>query len=262
MVDEPSDASLSHQPGVYGPDVWVTIATYWQAGEVHIARLKLESENIPCLVDGENIVATDWMLASAVSGIKLKVRDVDEQRSRKLLAAAEVVQPEEFDAPGDPELSARIASAPDAIAARRTLGFLTESDLTAKVVRSNVNGLDRFDVFVKPADEVNARGELAGSSSWKYLLDAGHSVCPACGSPEIFHPLIQIHSITALVLCLLIGTVTIGTYVGLVLFVFYMLIWRPWKCRACGKTFLPKRQTSESGFPVVMKNQSADEQSD
>ena len=55
------------------PTRWVTVATFWQPTHAHIARLKLESEDIDCMIIDENLVATDWLYASAVGGIKLQV---------------------------------------------------------------------------------------------------------------------------------------------------------------------------------------------
>ena len=64
---------------------WITVATFWQATEAHIARLKLESEEIDCVLIDENLVATDWLYANAVGGIKLRVPEADANRARELL---------------------------------------------------------------------------------------------------------------------------------------------------------------------------------
>ncbi len=68
------------------PSNWITIATFWQPTEAHIARLKLESEEIDCLLIDENLVATDWLYANAVGGIKLRVPQSEATRARLLLA--------------------------------------------------------------------------------------------------------------------------------------------------------------------------------
>jgi hypothetical protein len=57
----------------FDPSRWRTVATYWNSGEVHIARLKLESEDIPCVIIDENLISTDWLYANAAGGIKLQV---------------------------------------------------------------------------------------------------------------------------------------------------------------------------------------------
>ncbi|HTL28438.1 MAG TPA: hypothetical protein VL282_04435 [Tepidisphaeraceae bacterium] len=67
------------------PTRWVTVATFWQPTHAHIARLKLESEDIDCVIIDENLVATDWLYANAVGGIKLQVHEGDAARARELL---------------------------------------------------------------------------------------------------------------------------------------------------------------------------------
>lgn len=64
---------------------WITVATFWQSAQVHIARLRLESVDIDCIVIDENLVATDWLLAPAVGGIKLQVREVEAIAAREAL---------------------------------------------------------------------------------------------------------------------------------------------------------------------------------
>jgi hypothetical protein len=71
-----------------GPTRWVTVATFWQSTLAHIARLKLESEDIDCMIIDENVVATDWLYASAVGGIKLQVPEVDAELAREILRSA------------------------------------------------------------------------------------------------------------------------------------------------------------------------------
>jgi hypothetical protein len=52
---------------------WVTVATFWSAPEAHLARLRLESNDIDCIILDENLVSTDWLYANAVGGIKVQV---------------------------------------------------------------------------------------------------------------------------------------------------------------------------------------------
>ena len=52
---------------------WVTVATFWQPMDAHLARIKLQSEGIECALIDEYLVATDWLYANAVGGIKLQV---------------------------------------------------------------------------------------------------------------------------------------------------------------------------------------------
>src|SRR5262245_39400109 len=67
------------------PIRWTTVATYWQPAEAHIARIKLESEDIDCVIVDENVIATQWLWANALGGIKLQVPVDDVIRARELL---------------------------------------------------------------------------------------------------------------------------------------------------------------------------------
>ncbi|HEV7297850.1 MAG TPA: hypothetical protein VGN72_00675 [Tepidisphaeraceae bacterium] len=50
-----------------------------------MARIKLESEGIDCLLLDENLVATQWLYANAVGGIKVQVPAADSDRARQAL---------------------------------------------------------------------------------------------------------------------------------------------------------------------------------
>ncbi|HEU4365380.1 MAG TPA: DUF2007 domain-containing protein [Candidatus Krumholzibacteria bacterium] len=84
---------------------WVTVASFSQPIEAHLARTKLESEGIPCVVGDENLVRVDWLLSNAVGGVKLKVppyvadqaRDVLRPRPHLVMVAAD-------DEPSDGEM--------------------------------------------------------------------------------------------------------------------------------------------------------------
>ena len=54
-------------------DILVTVASFDEPYEAHIARMRLESEGIKCFLGGENFVATYWLLSRVEGGIKLKV---------------------------------------------------------------------------------------------------------------------------------------------------------------------------------------------
>ncbi len=64
---------------------WVTVASYSQPIQAHLARTKLESEGIPCIVGDEHLVRVDWLLSNAVGGVKLKVPSWEEARAREAL---------------------------------------------------------------------------------------------------------------------------------------------------------------------------------
>jgi len=83
--DDPIDADDDGDGDRDDDGRWVTVATFWQSAQVHIARLRLESQDIDCIVIDENLVATDWLLAPAVGGIKLQVRESDVTAAREAL---------------------------------------------------------------------------------------------------------------------------------------------------------------------------------
>lgn len=64
---------------------WKTVATFSQPVEAHLARTKLESEGIVCVVSDEYLVRVNWLLSNAVGGVKLLVAPWDEERARAIL---------------------------------------------------------------------------------------------------------------------------------------------------------------------------------
>ncbi|HIJ71216.1 MAG TPA: hypothetical protein HPP87_07615 [Planctomycetes bacterium] len=66
---------------------FVTIATFWEPWEAHLARDMLLDAGVNCFLSGENFVATYWLLAGADRGIKLKVAGQDAPKAVKILKA-------------------------------------------------------------------------------------------------------------------------------------------------------------------------------
>jgi hypothetical protein len=64
---------------------WIAVASFSQPVEAHLARTKLESEGIPCVVGDENLVRVDWLLSNAVGGVKLMVPAGELERAREAL---------------------------------------------------------------------------------------------------------------------------------------------------------------------------------
>lgn len=64
---------------------WITVATFSQPVEAHLARTKLESEGIVCMVSDEYLVRVNWLLSNAVGGVKLLVPPWDAERARAIL---------------------------------------------------------------------------------------------------------------------------------------------------------------------------------
>lgn len=90
-VDPPDDEEGGGDDGDHNGDEgggdgpWVTVATFWQPPPAHIARARLEAEGIDCVILDENLIATDWLFANAVGGIKLQVRASHAARATQLL---------------------------------------------------------------------------------------------------------------------------------------------------------------------------------
>jgi hypothetical protein len=67
------------------PDRLVTVATFHQPVAATLAKNFLESEGIPAVLFDESTVATDWMLSTAIGGIKLQVAPEHLERAEFLL---------------------------------------------------------------------------------------------------------------------------------------------------------------------------------
>jgi Putative prokaryotic signal transducing protein len=66
-------------------DTLVKVATYATAVEAHLAKTKLESEDIEAFILDENIVGLNWLYSAAVGGAKVHVRRGDFERARRIL---------------------------------------------------------------------------------------------------------------------------------------------------------------------------------
>jgi hypothetical protein len=75
-------------------DRLVTIATFDLAGKARLALNVLEAAGIKAVLSDEALVSMDWLLSTAVGGIKLQVWEADAERAVGLL--------EEALAPGEP----------------------------------------------------------------------------------------------------------------------------------------------------------------
>lgn len=62
-------------------DRLVTIATFYQAGEARLAQNALTAAGIKAAVADETVIQMDWLLANAVGGIKVQVREADAERA-------------------------------------------------------------------------------------------------------------------------------------------------------------------------------------
>jgi len=67
------------------PSDWIAVASFSQPVEAHLARTKLESEGIPCVIGNENLVRVDWFLSNAVGGVKVMVPRWEAEHARDVL---------------------------------------------------------------------------------------------------------------------------------------------------------------------------------
>lgn len=63
----------------------VTIATYTDAIEAHIARGRLDAEGIAAFTADEHLVWADWSYSNALGGVKLRVAHADAARALAVL---------------------------------------------------------------------------------------------------------------------------------------------------------------------------------
>jgi len=72
--------------------------------------------------------------------------------------------------------------------------------------------------------------------------------CPECGSTNIGRPIFQVKTVWAGVVApMLLGTVFLAP-VAIAAFAYYVIMWRPWRCRDCGEVF--RRGDDRWGFPI------------
>ena len=62
-----------------------TVATYQNSAEAQIARMRLAQAGIPCNLENDQVVATDWHVSTAVGGVRVKVAAADVEAARHAL---------------------------------------------------------------------------------------------------------------------------------------------------------------------------------
>ena len=95
----------------------VTIATYTDAIEAHIARGRLDAEGIPVFVADEHLVWADWLYSNALGGVKLRVARADAERA---LAVLQALRNGAYALPEPAAPCCPACGADDAVADRRT----------------------------------------------------------------------------------------------------------------------------------------------
>ncbi|MES2791636.1 MAG: hypothetical protein V4719_18600 [Planctomycetota bacterium] len=66
---------------------WVTLETFWSIEEANLALGFLQTEGIPCLLEGVAVAGNFWHLSNATGGVKLKVPQETVARATELLIA-------------------------------------------------------------------------------------------------------------------------------------------------------------------------------
>lgn len=64
----------------------VTLWRYRDLPEALVARAKLDSQQIWCVLADDNIVRLNWFLSNAIGGLRLQVEDDDAQLALELLS--------------------------------------------------------------------------------------------------------------------------------------------------------------------------------
>jgi hypothetical protein len=66
-------------------DKYITVATYNNPWEAHLARTKLESEGISALVLDDQTASINWFYSHTTGGVRLQVRQADAEQAIQLL---------------------------------------------------------------------------------------------------------------------------------------------------------------------------------
>ena len=64
---------------------FVKVTSYWSPDEANLARIYLESNEIPCTLEGSELIRMAWLDANAVGGVKLFVQESDAEKAREIL---------------------------------------------------------------------------------------------------------------------------------------------------------------------------------
>lgn len=176
-------------------DRLVTVATFQDAVAAALARNFLESEGVAaCLLD-ETTVATDWLIAGAIGGIKLQVAPGDVERAETLLAE---IQEEADEADEPPPALTAIATreiAEDLRAERADKAEINK--LVDRIFRATIFGLLfpplEIYAFCLLAQLTGTEGTVSPNRRWKVWVSV--LLCVPiwifmfmlfCGGPGLF----------------------------------------------------------------------------
>lgn len=92
------DPEIIEYEGERSRRTWVTVASFSIAGMANIAKLQLDSEEIPNFIDNELPASTLWHLQPAIGGMRLKVPEEYEEEAMAVLRNED---PDEADQDGE-----------------------------------------------------------------------------------------------------------------------------------------------------------------
>lgn len=170
--DDGRDDSRDEDPP--RPARWVTLASYLHPAEAHIARLRLESAKIPCVLLDELTAATHC-LSLATGGVKLQVP------AECAEDAADLLRRLRREVEGDP-IVARVAG--------RSLATMAACVVEAAGVRCEIDSADATpdawrlrcaDADVPLAALAIARSPFAAALTEAAVHEIARVPCPACG---------------------------------------------------------------------------------
>ena len=67
------------------PESWITIKHFYHPTEAHIAAGRLGSEGIPVFLHGINHATANWLITTALGGIRLQVPENAVEDAKQIL---------------------------------------------------------------------------------------------------------------------------------------------------------------------------------
>ena len=66
-------------------DEFVTVAAYVNEWQARLAQAALEAEGLETMLVGQHHASLNWLIAPALGGIRLRVRQTDAERAQEIL---------------------------------------------------------------------------------------------------------------------------------------------------------------------------------
>ncbi|MDQ8187952.1 DUF2007 domain-containing protein [Pelagicoccus sp. SDUM812002] len=64
----------------------VTLVKFQSPDEAYLARMRLEGSGIEAFIADETMVSMNWLYSNAIGGIRLQVREEDQERAMEILS--------------------------------------------------------------------------------------------------------------------------------------------------------------------------------